>query len=195
MSDETHPPEDALLDHARGVDGGGAAAGVERHLAAGCAPCSRRVARWRRAGAALAGEAAGDRTPEGTMRRAFGMLHDRGGPPPEPGPGDPAPDEGGLRIPSRIHDRELLFDLGGLDVEIRLRPGPGRGRATAVGRLRSTGSAPGRLRILLHGPDEAVTSLSVTEWGEFTAREIGPGEQTLEIVLDEGESHRVSFVV
>jgi hypothetical protein len=104
----------------------------------------------------------------------------------------PAGVRGGLRL-----ERQLLFSVAGFDIDLRLSPDD-----TPVVRchgqiLPESGGflGPDRLQVYLRTGDDEVQSLAVTEFGEFSAVELGSGEQTLELLLDEDVCYRLSFRV
>lgn len=96
-----------------------------------------------------------------------------------------------------VTDRQILYQVEGYDVDLRIRPGTGR-NATFTGQiLPSDGSFldAGRLQAWLTGPDGEVTSLPVTGFGEFRAGNVSLGEQCLELVVDTATTYRITFTV
>jgi hypothetical protein len=93
-------------------------------------------------------------------------------------------------------ESQLLYHVDGFEIDIRLRPSA---KTVALsGRIvPEDGGAvgPERVQAYLHGPDARMASLRVTELGEFSARQVDRGEQTLEVLVDGKVCHRLSFVV
>jgi len=99
---------------------------------------------------------------------------------------------GGLRL-----ERQLLFSVRGLDIDLRLRPDVAAGVACHGQVLPVDGGflGPDRLQVYLRSESDDMTSLLVSDFGEFSAADLAPGEQTLEVLLDNEFCYRLSFVI
>jgi len=98
---------------------------------------------------------------------------------------------GGLRLES-----QLLFSVRGLDIDLRLNPDVASHVACHGQVLPVDGGflGPERLQVYLRTGSDDMTSLTVSEFGEFAATKLPQGEQTLEILLDSEFCYRLSFV-
>ena len=99
---------------------------------------------------------------------------------------------GGLRL-----ERQLLYSVRGLDIDLRLNPDAATHVACRGQVLPVDGGflGPDRLQVYLRTGNDDMTSLTVSEFGEFAATGLPPGEQTLEVLLDTEFCYRLSFVV
>jgi len=186
-----------------------AAGGPERsaagHLEDGCPSCEQTVEVYRAVARTL--RSAVEPAPPEVLSRALRLAPE---PPPVRHPGVPTRTAGGPELDSAarpvpegiraggVIERQLLYTVSDFDVDIRLRPGgKGRGLSLTGQVLPADGSFIGseRLQIWLEAPPGEVTSLPVTERGEFRAGDIREGEQTLEVVVDSQVCYRLSFIV
>lgn len=196
-----HPNEIELAVAAARTGAGGTEEEVKAHLEAGCEACGRKVSFWRRIVGTMRAAARAPAPPPDAVRRATAIFAR----PPRPRPG-PFPLPAELVFDSRptpapaaarsglVAERHLLYSLPGFDVDMRIRFS--RGRLALGGQILPEEGGfvePSRLALWLHGAGGRTSSLHVTEFGEFEARDLPAGEQTLEIVLDHLASFRLGF--